>query len=110
MEPPPKTYRVNHNHYTQRKTASKKIVDKLTYNPLKHKQKVTRALRQKLQKKSIPPEKPASCPSPTIKFGSFNVNGLDTEAAWSIEELLKQRCFDVSFTNPIYLLNMGKLL
>ena len=106
MEPSPKTYRVNHNHYTQRKTASKKIIDKLTYNPFKHKQKVTRALRQKLQKKSIPPEKPASCPSPTIKFGSFNVNGLDTEAAWSIEELLKQRCFDVSFTNPNYMVKL----
>jgi hypothetical protein len=104
MDPPPKKVRASCNHYTQRKTSSKTIVDKLTYNPLKHKQKVTRALRQKLQKKNIPPEKQASCPSPTIKFGSFNVNGLDTEAAWAIEELLKQRCFDVSSPNPNYFL------
>jgi hypothetical protein len=110
MDPPPKSKRVNHNYYTQRKTASKKIVDKLTNNPLKHKQKVTRALRQKLQKKNIPPEKQASPPSPTIKFGSFNVNGLDTEAAWAIEELLKQQCFDVSFTNKNYFFNTVKLL
>ena len=86
MDTPPKKVRGSCHRNTQRKTASKKIVDKLTYNPLKHKQKVTRALRQKPQKKNIPPEKQASPPPPTIKFGSFNVNGLDTEAAWAIEE------------------------
>ena len=83
-------------HYHKRKTASKKIVDKLTYNPSKHKQKVTRTLRKKLQQKTIPPVNQVLPPPPTVKFGSFNVNGLDVEAAWTIEQLLKQRGFDVS--------------
>ena len=90
----------NLHHIKQRKTQSKKIVDRLTYIPAKHKQKKTRALRQQLQKQSSPPEPPASQPSPKLKFGSINVNGLDTEAAWAIEQLLKKRCFDVSSINP----------
>ena len=100
MDPPPKRDRSSQKQYLKRKTPSKKIVDKLTYNPLKHKQKVTKTLRQKLQKKNIPPEKPTPHPSPTLKFGSFNINGLDTEAAWAIEELLKHRGFDVSIPQP----------
>ena len=79
----------------QTKTDSKKIIDRLTYNPGKHKQKQTRALRQKLQQKTTPPPK-TTTPPQVIKFGSFNVNGLDLEAAWAVEQLLKQRGFDVS--------------
>ena len=58
-----------------------KSLDRLTYIPKKHKQKVRAALRQKLQQKTIKPVKPVPLPS-VIKFGSFNVNGLDLEAAW----------------------------
>ena len=32
----------------------------------------------------------------TLKFGSFNVNGLDIEARWAVEQLLDTRGFDVS--------------
>ena len=32
----------------------------------------------------------------TLKFGSFNVNGLDIEASWAVEQLLDTRSFDVS--------------
>ena len=32
----------------------------------------------------------------TLKFGSFNVNGLDIEARWAVEQLLETRGFDVS--------------
>ena len=104
MNPPPKKSRKSTHHFTQRKTISNKIVDRLTYNPAKHKQKVTKALRQQLQKKSSPQENQTPQPSPTIKFGSFNVNGLDTEAAWAVEQLLKKRDFDVSSIKPIILL------
>ena len=78
----------------QRKTKSKKIVDRLTYNPLKHKQ----TLRANLQKEKMTEMKPI-IPSPKIKFGSFNVNGLDLEAAWAVEQLLTKRGFDVSHSN-----------
>ena len=84
-------YKIKH-----RKIKTNKIIDRLTYCPNKHKQKFTKKLRQKLQEKNPPPplvENP--CPT-TLKFGSFNVNGLDLEASWAVENLLKQRSFDVS--------------
>ena len=75
----------------------KKIVDRITYDPNKHKQRKTREWRQKLQRQSIvtPPSPPK--PSSRIKFGSLNVNGLDTESTWAVEQLLRKREFDVSF-------------
>ena len=90
------TYRRKLN-FLQRhsKPKTNKITDRLTYNPKKHKQKAIAALRQKLQQKKIKPAKPVTLPS-VLKFGSFNVNGLDLEAAWAVEQLLKQRGFDVS--------------
>ena len=75
---------------------SKKIVDKLTYNPGIHKQQKTRNLRKKLQQRTLPLNLPPPPPSQTIKFGSINVNGLDVEAAWAVEKLLEDRKFDVS--------------
>ena len=77
------------------KLQTNKQLDKLTYNPKKHKQKFTRKLRGQLQKK--PSQVPASCkpPSTSLKFGSHNINGLDLEASWAVQELLKTRDFDV---------------
>ena len=82
------------------KTKSKKIVDRLTYNPLKHKHSVTKTLQANLQKKKIT-EMKQIIPSPKIKFSSFNVNGLDIEAAWAVEQLLTKRGFDVSHLNEL---------
>ena len=78
----------------QEKTNSRKIINKLTYNPAKHKQKRTKEARLLLQQRVIPNPKPV-LPTTTIKFGSFNVNGLDLEAAWAVGELLQQKGFDV---------------
>ena len=80
----------------QAKTNSRKIINKLTYNPAKHKQKRAKDARLFLQQRVIPNPKPV-LPTTTIKFGSFNVNGLDLEAAWAVGELLKQKGFDVKF-------------
>ena len=90
-------------HHTQalhrhEKTKSRNIVNKLTYNPAKHKQKTMKKARRLLQQKKIPCAKTV-LPSTTIKFGSFNVNGLDLEAAWAVGELLKQKGFDVNIIN-----------
>ena len=84
----------NSFHIRTHKTNSRKIVTKLTYDPAKHKQKVTRKARLLLQQKATPTTKTAPPPC-TMKFGSFNVNGLDLEAAWAVGELLKKRGFDV---------------
>ena len=76
------------------KTTPNKLVDRLTYSPKRHKQKVTKKLRQELQDKSLPSTTPAT-PAPTLLFGSFNVNGLDIEASWAIDQLIDRRGYDV---------------
>ena len=72
-----------------------KIIDRLTYSPSKHKRKEVRKLIKIQQEKHIPPSKPPKTTN-TLKFGSFNLNGLDLEAGWAIEQLLTTRRFDVS--------------
>ena len=76
-----------------------KIIGRLTYTPEKHKQKFIKAQRTKLA--SRPPAKPLN-PSPTtpsLTFGSLNVNGLDMEAHWAVTELLKSHNLDVSINS-----------
>ena len=71
------------------------ILGRLTYSPEKHKQKFSKAQRLKLA--SRPPDKtPTHSPTtPSITFGSLNVNGLDLEAHWAVTELLKSHNLDV---------------
>ena len=82
-----------HKFYHQRQT-SRKIVDRLTCNPKKHKQKKTKAMRQKLQEQTPKTPKPTTTPT-ILKFGSMNVNGLDVEASWAVQQLVSRRGFDV---------------
>ena len=72
-----------------------KLIDRLTYSPAKHKNKKVRELRAKLQKKDPVIDKP-EVQDTIIKFGSFNVNGLDLEVGWAREQLLSNRGFDVN--------------
>ena len=90
----PKRTWQNKCNFSKRHSASKRVVDRLTYNPVRHKQKKTRELRQKLQQKTLPSSKPVK-PSAKMKFGSFNVNGLSVEATWAVQQLLETRDFDV---------------
>ena len=76
------------------KTRTNKVLDRITYNPAKHKNKNVRELRQKLQKKVVKPQVPKE-PATTLKFGSLNINGLDLEAGWAVEQLLTTKGFDV---------------
>ena len=76
------------------KLRTNKIIDRLTFNPKTHKQKKARELRQKLQKKTLK-DPPRSVLESSLKFGSFNINGLDFEASWAVEELVKKHGFDV---------------
>ena len=95
--------------YLKRQNAGKRVVDRLTYNPGKHKQKRTKELRQKLQQKSMPPPKPDKI-SPKMKFGSFNVNGLSVDASWAIQQLLRDRDFDVRSNKCKFIQNYEKYL
>ena len=77
-----------------KKPQTNKILDRLTFTPKKHKQKTRRKLRQQPQEKKPPTPKPSS-PTITLKFGSFNINGMDLETSWAVEELLRTCGFDV---------------
>ena len=78
------------------KANTRKIIGRLTYSPVKHKNKHTKALRSKLCAKD-PVVKPPDPPSRSLlTFGSLNVNGLDAEAHWAVSELVKDRDIDVS--------------
>ena len=50
--------------------------------------------RQKLQQKALADLKPRS-EKTSMKFGSFNLNGLDLETAWAVKELVSKHGFDV---------------
>ena len=78
----------------QHKPNTNKIIGKLTYNPKKYKQKEKKKLREKLQEQKIPDIHPITPPT-TLKFGAFNINGLDLEVSWAVEELLDKCGFDV---------------
>ena len=79
------------------KFRTNKILDRITFNPPKHKNKVKRMLRTNLQQREQRPPPPAiQSPPSTLTFGSINVNGLDLEAGWAVEQLLVTRGFDVS--------------
>ena len=87
-------YRKNRVHKPQ----TNKLLDKITYNPKKHKQKVIRKLRKELKNKFIKNSTKNKQCSTSLKFGSHNINGLDLEASWAVQELLKTRGFDVRFS------------
>ena len=80
----------------RKKPRTNKILDRLTFSPKKHKQKHRRKLREKLQQKPAPVTPTSPDPPSKLKLGSMNVNGLDIEASWAIEQLLTTRDFDVS--------------
>ena len=44
----------------------------------------------------------AKTPPAMIKFGSFNVNGLDVESSWAVQQLLREKGFNVSNINIGY--------
>ena len=78
-----------------KKPNTNKIVGRLTYSPQKHKQQYTKKLRKNLQSKN-PVTSPIPTPPISLKFGSININGLDLEAGWAIEQFLTKKKFDVS--------------
>ena len=95
-EPQTRSGRISKKVRTRiKKLSTNKILDRITFNPQLHKHKVKKKLRQDLQKKEITPQLPQAPPS-TITFGSLNINGLDLEASWAVEQLLVTKGLDVS--------------
>ena len=81
-----------HFHYKKR---TAKILDRITHSPEKHKHKYVEKLRRKLATRVDPDEKTIPTSPTSIKFGSININGLDLEASWAVDQLLTTRGFDV---------------
>ena len=77
-----------------KKPNTSKIIDRLTYSPHKHKQKFTNNLITQ-QARAPTVTAPTVAPPQSIKFGSININGLDLEANWAIEQLITKKKFDV---------------
>ena len=90
--------RKNTSQKMQGKKRTSKIIDRLTYSPKKHKNKKLREMRKKLQTMNCP-QNDTPVTKETLKFGSFNVNGLDIEARWAVEQLVNTKGFDVSIHN-----------
>ena len=84
------------------KAQTNKLVSRITYNPQKHKNLKVRQMREKLQQREAIKEPPISLPKTQVKFGSFNVNGLDMEVGWAIQQLLQTRGFDVRMYTTVY--------
>ena len=84
-------------HERQARKRTTKFIDRLTYSPTKHKNKKIKNMRDKLQARKPVTTKP-DVQNTNIRFGSFNVNGLDLEVGWAIEQLLSNRGFDVIIT------------
>ena len=84
---PPKTKRTLKNYKERKKFQTNKIMDRLTYSPVKHKQRKVKEMRQRLQEKPSNHELKITTPPIKTKFGSFNVNGLNLEACWAVQEL-----------------------
>ena len=78
-----------------RKANTNKIIGKITYSPKKHKQALTKKLRRNLQTKDPIVHNPV-VEHVSIKFGSININGLDMEAGWAVEQLIAKKKLDVS--------------
>ena len=74
-----------------------KLIDRILYDPATQKQKYNKMKRKELRERhqdakiNIDDSKKF-----TIKLGSFNLNGLDLETCYALDELVKTRQFDVS--------------
>ena len=79
----------------QAKRRTTNFFDRLTFSPIKHENKKVKLMRKKLQAKEAPR---SNIPTnrQTIKFGFFNINGLDLEGGWAVKQLIKNRGIDVS--------------
>ena len=77
------------------RVSTNKIVDRITFEPRKHKQKFIRGLRQKLANRTERSKTDSVCPQPIMTVGSININGLDIEANYAAEALTQKYNLDV---------------
>ena len=86
----------HHAKAANKRIQTSKLIDRLFLSSSRAKTRVgsRKATRDEL-KRAKPEQSRAASTNSSLKFGSFNVRGLDTEAFWFIEELINTRDFDV---------------
>ena len=77
------------------KTNTNKIIDRIVYNPVKHKQKYVKKLRNTLHQRKTPSTPARLAPSTQILVGAINLNDLDLETGWAVGQLLTKYNLDV---------------
>ena len=87
--------------YVRKRTS--KYIDRLTYDPSRHNRKEVRKRLQTLQVRQMEEHVPPD-PKQVVKFGSININGLDLDSGWAVQELLKKKELDVSKCILLYLI------
>ena len=86
-----------HKGQIKRRIQTNKLIDRLLYDGKKQRKKGPKA--RKLANREINGAKDSvsvSDVSPNLRFGSFNVRGLDQETFWAVEEMVLSRDFDVT--------------
>ena len=78
-----------------RRPNTNKIIDRIVYNPIKHKQKFVKKLRNTLNQRKTPSTPAQPAPSTQIIVGAINLNGLDLETGWAVGQLLTKYNLDV---------------
>ena len=87
-------YKKRKREQKEKAIQTNKIMDRLSYEPHKHKKKMTRKLRLELQKKQLKvPSNPQI--KTEMKFASININLLDLEASVAVETFMKEKSLDV---------------
>ena len=61
------------NSVKANKPSTSKCIDKITYCPKKHKQKLVKKLRQQLRTTNVPSSMEQCQPVRILKFGSWNI-------------------------------------
>ena len=78
------------------KPSTSNSIDKLTYCPKKHKQKFVKKLRQQLQSRSKEVRVRENRPVRDLKFGSWNLDGIEAGTLETLDNMIRQEDLDVS--------------
>ena len=88
--------RTLHYYAGKKRIQTNKIIDRLLYDGKKKRKTgpCSKRLANKTKSDESTPITPLDT-QPNLKFGSFNVRGLDLETFWAVEEIVLSRNFDV---------------
>ena len=84
------------------KPSTSNSIDKRTYCPQKHKQKVVKKLRQQLQSSCKNVEVKEDRPVRVLKFGSWNLDGIEAGTLETLDNMVRQEDLDVSHFLNVY--------